>query len=111
MVDGRSFLVLHLSSEEARDSTAWGATFLNLQARGIQFQDLASDGAIGIQAGVQEARITVPLRPDLFHTLAGSHALGPAAGMGCLSCHLRRPSGSGEPNKRPRPPDVVGGDR
>jgi len=69
VVDGRSFLVLHLSPEEARDSTTWGVTLLDLQAQGIRFQDLASDGATGLLAGVREARLMVPLRPDLFHLL------------------------------------------
>jgi hypothetical protein len=76
VVDGRSFLVLHLSPEEARDGTTWGVTLLDLQARGIQFQDLASDGATGIRAGVREARIMVPLRPDLFHLLREATRLG-----------------------------------
>ena len=76
VVDGRSFLVLHLSPEEARDGTTWGVTLLDMQARGIQFQDLASDGATGIRAGVQEARIMVPLRPDLFHLLREGTRLG-----------------------------------
>lgn len=76
MVDGRSFLVLHLSPEEARDGTTWGVTLLDLQARGIQFQDLASDGATGIRAGVREARIMVPLRPDIFHLLREAARLG-----------------------------------
>jgi len=76
VVDGRSFLVLHLSPEEARDGTTWGVTLLDLQARGIQFQDLASDGATGIRAGVREARLMVPLRPDLFHLLREATRLG-----------------------------------
>lgn len=76
VVDGRSFLVLHLSPAEARDGTTWGVTLLDMQARGIQFQDLASDGATGIQAGVKEARLMVPLRPDLFHLLREAMRLG-----------------------------------
>lgn len=76
VVDGRSFLVLHLSPAEARDGTTWGITFLDLAARGIQFQDLASDGAQGIRLGVQEAQLTMPLRPDLFHLLREAHRLG-----------------------------------
>ncbi|MGQ9601012.1 MAG: hypothetical protein ACUVWZ_16590 [Anaerolineae bacterium] len=62
VVDGRSFLALHLAPAEAGDSTTWGVTLLDLQARGIQFQDLASDGATGIRAGAREARLMVPLR-------------------------------------------------
>lgn len=76
VVDGRSFLVLHLAPAEARDSTTWGGALLDLQARGIQFQDLASDGATGIRAGAREARLMVPLRPDLFHLLREATRLG-----------------------------------
>jgi hypothetical protein len=75
VVDGRSFLVLHLSPAAARDGTTWGLTFLDLQKQGIQFQDLASDGARGIQAGVQEAQLAIPLRPDLFHLLREAYGL------------------------------------
>ena len=38
VVDGRSFLVLDLAPATARDATTWGVTFLDLQARGIQFR-------------------------------------------------------------------------
>lgn len=75
VVDGRSFLVLNLTPAEARDGTTWGLTFLDLQARGVQFQDLASDGAKGILAGVREAELAIPLRPDLFHMLQDAHRL------------------------------------
>jgi hypothetical protein len=68
-VDGRCFLVLHLSAAEGRDVTTWGLTFLNLLERGVQFHDLASDGARGIQAGVRDAELAVPLRCDLFHLI------------------------------------------
>lgn len=76
VVDGRSFLVLHLGPAENRDSTTWGVTFLDLLARGLQFQDLASDGATGIRAGAREAHLRVPLRPDLFHLLREATRLG-----------------------------------
>lgn len=69
VVDGRSFLVLHLEPADARDGTTWGVTFLDLQARGLQFQELISDGARGIQAGVREAQLAIPLRQDLFHVV------------------------------------------
>lgn len=49
---------------------------LDLQARGVQFQDLSSDGATGIRAGVREAGIIVPLRRDLFHLLREATRLG-----------------------------------
>lgn len=69
VVDGRSFLVVNLTPAAARDATTWGVTFLELQARGVQFHDLASDGGRGILAGAREAQLAVPLRPDLFHLL------------------------------------------
>ena len=67
VVDGRSFLVLNLAAAESRDATHWGLTFLDLAAQGVVFQDLAADGARGIRAGLQDAELAVPLRPDLFH--------------------------------------------
>jgi hypothetical protein len=74
VVDGRSFLVLNLAAAEARDATHWGLTFLDLEAQGVVFQDLAADGARGIRAGLQDAELAVPLRPDLFHLLReGGH--------------------------------------
>ena len=69
VVDGRSFLVLNLAAAESRDATHWGLTFLDLAAQGVVFQDLAADGAHGIRAGLQDAELAVPLRPDLFHLL------------------------------------------
>lgn len=69
VVDGRSFLVLNLAAAAGRDATHWGLTFLDLAAQGVVFQDLAADGARGIRAGLQEAELAVPLRPDLFHLL------------------------------------------
>ena len=76
VVDGRSFLVLNLAPADARDATTWGVTFLDLQARGIQFQDLASDGGTGIRAGAAAAQLAVPLRPDLFHLLNDAWRVG-----------------------------------
>ena len=69
VVDGRSFLVLNLAAAESRDATSWGLTFLDLQDQGVVFQDLAADGARGIRAGVRDAELAVPVRPDLFHLL------------------------------------------
>ena len=69
VVDGRSFLVLNLSAAESRDATNWGLTFLDLVGQGVVFQDLAADGARGIRAGLRDAELAVPLRPDLFHLL------------------------------------------
>ena len=76
VVDGRSFLVLNLAPAAARDGTTWGVTFLDLQARGVQFQDLASDGGTGIRAGAAAAQLAVPLRPDLFHLLDDAWRVG-----------------------------------
>jgi hypothetical protein len=75
VVDGRSFAVLQLSPQESRDADIWGASLLVLQERGTQFADLASDGARGIRAGIQQAELTVPLRSDLFHLLRESSRL------------------------------------
>ena len=75
VVDGRSFLVLNLTPAKARDGTTWGVTFLELQERGIQFQDLACDRARGIRNGAEEAHLRVPVRPDLFHLLREAHTL------------------------------------
>jgi len=35
----------------------------------VQLVDVASDGALGIQAGVKEVSLLIPLRPDLFHLI------------------------------------------
>jgi hypothetical protein len=73
LVDGRSFLVLNLSAESRRDETAWGCVLLNVQKQGIHLVDIASDGARGIQAGVKEVSMLIPLRPDLFHLIREAH--------------------------------------
>jgi len=75
LVDGRSFLALNLTPAESRDGTAWGLTYLDLVERGIQFHDLACDGGTGLRAGVREAELAIPLRPDLFHILQDAHCL------------------------------------
>jgi hypothetical protein len=75
LVDGRSFLVLNLAPAESRDGTTWGVTYLDLVERGIQFHDLACDGGTGLRAGVREAELAIPLRPDLFHLLREAHRL------------------------------------
>jgi len=69
VVDGRSFLVVNLTPAESRDGTTWGVTYLDLLQRGIRFHDLASDGGKGLLAGMREAELAIPLRPDLFHLL------------------------------------------
>jgi hypothetical protein len=75
LVDGRSFLVVNLTPAQSRDGTTWGVTYLNLVERGIQFHDLACDGGTGLRAGVKEAELSIPLRPDLFHILQDAHRL------------------------------------
>jgi len=67
VVAGRCFLVRHLAPAAARDGTTWGVTFLDLPARGIQFQDLASAAA---------APWAVPLRRDLLHRLQDAWRVG-----------------------------------
>ncbi len=75
LVDGRSFLVLNLTPAESRDGTTWGLVYLDLVERGIQFHDLACDGGTGLRAGVREAELAIPLRPDLFHIMQDAHRL------------------------------------
>lgn len=75
LVDGRSFLVLNLTPAVSRDKTTWGLTYLDLVERGIEFHDLACDGGKGLRAGVDEAELAIPLRPDLFHILQDAHRL------------------------------------
>ena len=75
VVDGRSFLILNLRAAAARDGTTWGVTYLDLVERGIHFQDLACDGGTGLRAGVKEAELAIPLRPDLFHILQDAQRL------------------------------------
>ncbi|MDQ1318084.1 MAG: hypothetical protein QG641_2738 [Candidatus Poribacteria bacterium] len=53
----------------------WGVSFLVLQERGIQFADVALDGARGISFGIKQAGLTIPLCPDLFHLLRESSRL------------------------------------
>lgn len=75
LVDGRSFLVLNLTPAASRDATTWGLTYLDLVERGIRFHDLASDGGTGLLAGVREAELAIPLRPDLVHILQDAYRL------------------------------------
>jgi len=75
LVDGRSFLVVNLTPAQSRDGATWGVTYLDLVERGIQFHDLACDGGTGLRAGVKEAGLSIPLRPDLFHILQDAHRL------------------------------------
>lgn len=75
LVDGRSFLLVNLTPAESRDKTTWGVTYLEVVERGIEFHDLACDGAKGLRAGVAEAELAIPLRPDLFHILRDAYRL------------------------------------
>ena len=75
VVDARSFAILQLSPQAGRDAVTWGVSFLDLQEQGIQFQDLACDGARGIRSGMKQAELSVPLRPDLFHLLQEANVL------------------------------------
>ncbi len=67
--------MLNLTPAESRDSTTWGLTYLDLVERGIRFHDLASGGGTGLLAGVREAQLAIPLRPNLFHLLPDAHRL------------------------------------
>ena len=73
LVDGRSFLVLNLSAQDHRDGTTWGNVLLDVQKQGVYLVDVASDGALGIRAGVKEVSLWIPLRPDLFHLIQDAH--------------------------------------
>jgi len=78
VVDGRSFLALNLTPAEHRDGTTWGVTYLDLVARGVRFQDLVTDQGSGLLAGVREAQLTMPVRPDVCHVLdEGTQLTGP----------------------------------
>lgn len=68
VVDARSFAILQLSPQAGRDAVTWGVSFLD-------FQDVACDGARGIRSGIEQAELSVPLRPDLFHLLRESNVL------------------------------------
>jgi hypothetical protein len=64
---------LSLSRQERRDATTWGCVLLDVEQQGVQLVDVACDGARGIRAGVEEAGLAIPLRPDLFHLLREAH--------------------------------------
>ena len=67
VLDAPSMLVLHLAHQADCDRTTWGVTLLDLEQRGIHFADLALDGSQNIRAGIRDAQLDCPLRPDLFH--------------------------------------------
>ncbi len=82
LVDGRSFLVLHLTPAAARDSTTWGVTYLDLVARGIQFHDLACDG--GPARRSTGSRVGDALAPGFVSSAPGRAPAHAAAGNGGL---------------------------
>jgi len=75
IVDGNSFAVLQISPQISRDALTWGVSFLEMQDLGVRFHDLACDGARGIRSGAEQAGLTIPLRPDLFHLLREANHL------------------------------------
>lgn len=75
VVDGRTFLVLNLEPADSRTADDWGITFLELSERGLRFQDVVSDGARGIRAGVEAAELGAPSKLDLFHLLRQGQAI------------------------------------
>ncbi len=76
VVDGQSFMVLNLSAEADRSGATWAKTFQRLTERGIEFQDIVSDDARGIRAGLQEAGLDTVWRLDVFHVLHDGHRVG-----------------------------------
>jgi len=106
VVDGRSFLVLNLAAEASRDATTWGVTFFRLQEQGIQFQDMAADGARGIHTGLVEAQLAIPLRADLFHLLREGQRLTHR-----LETQAYRAIETAERSAKPKHPNVVGASR
>ncbi|MBV7328336.1 hypothetical protein KFU94_08760 [Chloroflexi bacterium TSY] len=60
---------MNISAADARDETTWGLKFLELLERGITFDDLVTDGALGIQAGAKAVGMNAPHSYDLFHQM------------------------------------------
>ncbi len=73
VVDGQSFMVLNLSAEADRSGATWAKTFQQLTERGVEFQDIVSDNAGGIRAGLQKAGLGAVWRLDVFHVLHDGH--------------------------------------
>jgi hypothetical protein len=67
VVDRDSLLILSLERACSRDSTTWGVVLLDQQARGVVLSEAASDGALGIGAGLKEAGVECVHLGDLFH--------------------------------------------
>jgi hypothetical protein len=75
VLDGRSLLVLNLAAQSDCDRTTWGVTLLDLQQRGVCFEDLALDGSQNLRAAIRDAQLSCPLRPDLFHIYQAGHEI------------------------------------
>lgn len=69
VVDHDSTLIVALQRTRNRDSTAWGVTLLDQQAKGVVIAEAASDGARGIGAGIDEAHLACVRLGDLFHVV------------------------------------------
>jgi hypothetical protein len=76
VVDGQSFMVLNLSAEADRCGATWAKTFQRLTERGVEFQDMVSDNAGGIRAGLQAAGVDAVWRLDVFHVLHDGQRVG-----------------------------------
>ena len=75
VVDGDSFLLVNLTPADGRDATHWGVTFLELEEKGVAFQDVVADGARGIAAGLAATGWELSIQPDLFHILQEAHPI------------------------------------
>jgi hypothetical protein len=75
VVDGASLLALGLEKRADCDQTTWGVTLLDLVQQGVQFQDLAFDGAQGIRSGIRAAQLPYPELADLFHLFRAGHQI------------------------------------
>lgn len=67
VVDGQSFMVLNLSAAADRSGDSWARTFQRLTQQGVVFQDIVSDQACGLRAGLQAVGLDAVWRLDLFH--------------------------------------------
>jgi hypothetical protein len=75
VVDGQSFMVLNLSAEANRSGETWGKTFQRLAAQGVVFEDVVSDNASGIRAGLKETGLDTIWRLDVFHSVYEGHKI------------------------------------
>lgn len=69
IIDHDSTLILSLQSASSRDSTTWGVILLDQAAKGVTISEAASDGALGIIAGLQESGVVAVRLGDLFHVV------------------------------------------